>query len=184
LLFKVAAGFRLQGDTTTYVLDPGWYPWLNLLAYLVAAGLFGYLAWAAWRGRGIDSPARRAIEFSLAIVTMLLVSPHTAQDYLITALPVLAVWLWLWSHRLPSPWTVGQMALGGAAAFLIGVFVPMTVVARLLPFTWLVSVTGNTNNAVFVDQVGSAIGAYNFFGLPGLGVLLAWLLLVRLERQR
>jgi hypothetical protein len=141
------------------------------------------LLFTAWRGRAADSAARRAIEFSLAVVTMLLVSPHTAQDYLVTALPVLAVGLYLWSSRLPRPWSVGQVALGAAAAILIGVFVPMNVAARAIPFGWLLSVTGNANNALFVDQIGSAIGAYDFFGFPGLGLLLAWLVLVRLERQ-
>jgi hypothetical protein len=47
----------------------------------------------------------------------------------------------------------------------------------------LLSATQNTQNVLFVDQIGQAIGAYNFFGLPGLGLLLAWLSLVRLERQ-
>ena len=183
LLFKVAAGFRLQGDTTTYVLDQAWYPWLNALAYLITATLLAYLLYAAWRGRSVDSSQRRSIEFSLAIVTMLLISPHTAQDYLVTALPLLAVWPWLQAHRLPQPWPTSQTLLASLAALLIGVFVPMNIVARFRPFDWLIDLTHNANNAVFVDQVGSAIGAYEFFGLPGLGLLLAWLVLFRLERQ-
>jgi Glycosyltransferase family 87 len=183
LLFKVAAGFRLEGDTTSYVLSPSWMPVLNLIAYAAAAALVSYLLWAAWRGRQHDSVARRSIEFSLGILTMLLVSPHTAQDYLVTVLPVMAVWLWLWAKALPRTWGVGQTLLTGMAALLIGVFVPMNLVARVLPIGWLLDVTQNTNNILFVDQIGQAIGAYNFFGLPGLGLLLAWLALVRLERQ-
>lgn len=183
LLFKLAAGFRLQGDTTTYVLDPSLFPVLNLLAYAITAGLLVYLGFAAWRGRRSDSFARRSIEFSLALVTMLLVSPHTAQDYLVTVLPVLAVWLYLWRRELPRPWGAGQTVLGGVAALLIGVFVPMNIAARALPIGWLLTVTGNTQNSLFVDQIGSAIGAYDFFGFPGVGLLLAWLLLLRLERQ-
>jgi hypothetical protein len=182
LIFKLGAGFRLQGDTTTYVLDPGLVPVLNGLAYVLAAGLIGYLFVAAWRGRTHDSTARRSIEFSLAIVTMLLVSPHTAQDYLVTALPVLAVWLFLWVKGLPRPWTLGQTALGVAAALLIAVFVPMNLAARVLPIGWLLSVTNNAHNVLFVDQIGQAIGAYEFFGFPGVGLLLGWLLLVKLER--
>jgi Glycosyltransferase family 87 len=183
LLFKVGAGFRLQGDTTTYILDPRLFPVLNVLAYALSAALVAYLLFVAWRGRGRDSIARRSIEFSLAILTMLLVSPHTAQDYLVTALPVLAVWLYLWSQRLPRPWSIGQTALGGLAALLIGVFVPMNLFARVLPLGWLVSVTDNAHNILFVDQIGQAIGAYDFFGFPGMGLLLGWVLLVRLERQ-
>jgi hypothetical protein len=182
LLFKLAAGFRLQGDTTQYVLDPAWFPALSLLAYALSAGLVAYLLWAAWRGRADDSLGRRSIEFSLAIVTMLLVSPHTAQDYLVTALPVLAVWLYLWTQRLPRAWSLGESLLGGAAALLIGVFVPMNLAARVLPIGWLLALSHNSQNVLFTDQIGSAIGAYEFLGFPGLGLLLGWLLLVRLER--
>jgi hypothetical protein len=183
LIYKIAAGFRLQGDTTVYVLDPALFPILNGLAYVLVVGLVGYLLLAAWRGRNHDSLARRSIEFSLAIVTMLLISPHTAQDYLVTVLPVLAVWLFLWVRRLPQPWTVGQTVLGAASALLIGVFVPMNLAARVLPISWLLSVTNNAHNVLFVDQIGQAIGAYQFFGFPGLGLLLGWVLLTRLERS-
>jgi hypothetical protein len=141
------------------------------------------LLWAVWRARGDGSAERRAIEFSLASVTMLLISPHTAQDYLVTVLPVFGVWLYLWSKRQPRPWTIGHTLLAAAAALLIGVFVPMNLVARVIPFGALLSLTHNTQNALFVDQIGSAIGAYNFFGFPGLGLLLAWLALARLERM-
>ncbi|HET6319090.1 MAG TPA: glycosyltransferase family 87 protein, partial [Chloroflexota bacterium] len=82
LVFKLAAGFRLQGDTTTYVLDPGWYPWLSGLSYVLVTALVGYLLWLVWRTRNGASMERIALEFGLASVTMLLISPHTAQDYL------------------------------------------------------------------------------------------------------
>ena len=183
LLFKLADGFRLQGDTNTYVLDPRIFPTLNVIAYAITAALMGYLLFVARRGRHDPSMERRAIEFSLALVTMLLVSPHTAQDYLVLLLPVLAVWLWLWTRARPRPWSVGMTLLGLVASVLIGVFVPMNVAARALPIHWLLTVTGNVNNALFVDQIGSAIGAYDFFAFPGLGMILAWVLLVRLERQ-
>jgi hypothetical protein len=183
LIFKIADGFRLQGDTPNYVLSPVAYPALNVLAYVISFALIGYMAFAAWRGRGQNSTTRRSIEFSLALVTMLLVSPHTAQDYLVTVLPVLGVWLYLWTHSLPRAWGVGQTLLGGAAAGLIGVFVPMNFAARALPIGWLLNVSGNAHNTLFVDQIGSAIGAYDFFGFPGVGLLLAWMLLVRLERH-
>jgi hypothetical protein len=183
LLFKLAARWQLQGDTTTYLLNPTWYPWLNALAYLLPVGLIAYLGYAAWRGRKTDSTSRRAIEFGLGVITMLLISPHTAQDYLVTALPVLAVWLWLWARREPRAWSFSQTVHASAAALLIGVFVPMNVVARILPFNVLLSLSHNAQNSLFTDQIGSAIGAYDFFGFPGLGLVLAWLLLVRLERQ-
>jgi hypothetical protein len=183
LIFKAADGFRLQGDTTNYVLNPAAFPILSAAAYAVAAALIGYFLFAAWRGRRHDSSARRSIEFSLGVVTMLLVSPHTAQDYLVTFLPIFGVWLFLWTHGLPRRWGVGQSIVAGLATVLIGVFVPMNVAARALPLTWLLAATGNSNNSLFVDQIGSAIGPYEFFGFPGVGLLLAWVVLVRLERQ-
>jgi hypothetical protein len=78
---------------------------------------------------------------------------------------------------------VGQTLLAGVAAVLIAVFVPMNFAARALPIGWLLTVTGNAHNTLFVDQIGSAIGAYEFFGFPGVGLLLAWLVMMRLERQ-
>jgi hypothetical protein len=158
-------------------------PFLNVAAYAIAAALIVYLFWAAWRGRRHDSTARRSIEFSLGLVTMLLVSPHTAQDYLVTVLPVFGVWLFLWTRGLPRAWGAGQSTLAAVAALLIGVFVPMNVAARALPISWLLAVTGNSQNSLFVDQIGSAIGSYEFFGFPGVGLLLAWVVLMRLERQ-
>jgi hypothetical protein len=186
LLFKIGAGFRLQGDTTAYVLDPRLFPVLSILAYVLAAALVGYLLLVAWRGRkraDNASMTRRSIEFSLAIVTMLLISPHTAQDYLVSVLPVLAVWLYLWSHGLPRAWSLGQTVLGALATLFIAVIVPMNLFVHVLPISWLLSVTDNAHNSLFVDQIGSGIGAYEFFGFPGLGLLLGWVLLVRLERQ-
>ena len=105
--------FRLQGDTTTYVARPapGSRP---ERAGLRAGRRAGRLSAVRRLARpGPDSLARRSIEFSLAILTMLLVSPHTAQDYLVTALPVLAVWLYLWSQRTAAAVErLGQTALG------------------------------------------------------------------------
>ncbi|TME21778.1 MAG: hypothetical protein E6I75_30725 [Chloroflexi bacterium] len=59
----------------------------------------------------------------------------------------------------------------------------MNVAARALPIGLMLNLSGNANNGLFLDQIGSAIGAYEFFGFPAVGLLLGWLLLVRLERQ-
>ena len=80
------------------------------------------------------------------------------------------MWLYLWWNRWPRAWGIGQTLLALLAALLIGVFVPMNLVAHVLPFGWLLNVTHNAQNILFVDQIGSAIGAYEFFGFPGLGL--------------
>jgi Glycosyltransferase family 87 len=183
LIYKFADGFQLRGDTANYVLNPAEFPVLNVASYAIAAALIGYLLFAAWRGRRYDSTARRSIEFSLGLVTMLIVSPHTAQDYLVIVLPVFGVWLFLWTRGLPRSWSLVQSLAAAAAALLIGVFVPMNLAVRALPIGWLLSVSGNSHNVLFVDQIGSAIGAYEFFAFPGVGLLLAWVVLMRLERQ-
>jgi hypothetical protein len=184
LVYKIAAGFRLEGDSTAYVLPSGWLPVLNVLAYLLAAGLVAYLLLVAWRSRGRHGLARRSIEFSLAIVTMLLVSPHTAQDYTVAVLPVIGVGLYLALRGEPERWSGGLLALGGAAAVLVGVFLPMNVMSRALLLGPLLDLTHNAHNPLFTagDPAVPGIGVYDFFGFPGLGLLLAWLVLARLER--
>jgi Glycosyltransferase family 87 len=184
LIYKAAAGFRLEGDSTTYALPTDWLPVLNVLAYLLAAGLVAYLLLVAWRSRGRPGLVRRSIEFSLAIVTMLLVSPHTAQDYTVAMLPVFGVGLYLALRGEPVRWSPGMLALGAVAAVLVGVFLPMNVMGRALLLGPLLDLTHNARNPLFTagDTASPGIGVYDFFGFPGLGLLLAWLMLVRLER--
>jgi Glycosyltransferase family 87 len=182
LLYKLAAGWRLEGDSTTYALPPEWLPVLNVLAYLLAAGLVAYLLLVAWRSRGRDGLVRRSVEFSLAIVTMLLVSPHTAQDYTVAMLPIFGVGLYLAVRGEPVRWSPGLLGLGGAAALLVGVFLPMNLMGRLLLLGPLLAWTHNAQNPLFTDLPANGIGVYDFFGFPGLGLLLAWVVLVRLER--
>jgi Glycosyltransferase family 87 len=182
LLYKAAAGFRLDGDSTAYALPADWLPVLNLVAYALAASLVAYLLLVAWRSRGRHGLARRSIEFSLAIVTMLLVSPHTAQDYTVAMLPVFGVGLYLTLRGEPVRWSPGLVVLGCTAAVLVGVFLPMNVMGRVLLLGPLLELTHNAQNPLFGDQAGGGIGVYDFFGFPGLGLVLAWVVLVRLER--
>ena len=184
LVYKVAAGFRLEGDSTAYALPPDWLPALNVAAYALAAGLVAYLLLVAWRSRGRQGLVRRSIEFSLAIVTMLLVSPHTAQDYTVAMLPVFGVGLYLALRGEPVRWSPDMLVLGVAAAVLVGVFLPMNVMGRALLLGPLLDLTHNAQNPLFTagEPATPGIGVYDFFGFPGLGLLLAWLVLVRLER--
>jgi hypothetical protein len=102
-----------------------------------------------------------------------------------------AVVTWIYSHThstfLVSAFLVGRIlsvTLGGlASALLVGVFAPVSLVERLLPLPALLALSHNAGVRFFSpDEIGGGIGAYDFFGFPGLGLLLAWLVLVRLER--
>lgn len=182
LIYKAAAGFRLQPDSKTYVLDPSWEPFLNLLTYAVTLALVGYLLIVAWRSRSRTAPSRRGIELSLAFVTMLLVSPHTAHDYTVVMLPVIAFWVALWLRGAPSRWPPALLVAGVSSAFLIGVFLPMSVMSRIVPIDGLLAATRNGANSYFTgDPIGRGIGAYDFLGFPGLGLLVAWVVVAVLE---
>jgi hypothetical protein len=184
LIYKAAAGFRLQGDTTAYVLSRDWLPVLNVVAYVAAVLLIVYLLWVAWRSRGSASPERRGVEFGLGVVTMLLVSPHTAQDYTVAVLPVLALWAALGWRGWPRPWSAPLVGAAVLAALLIGVFLPMSVMTRIVPIDRLLEVTHNAQNALFTtDQIGLGVGAWDFFGFPGLGLLVAFGVSVTLEAR-
>lgn len=184
LVYKLGAGFRLgEGYSRSYALTESWMPLLNMLSYAAELGLLGYLLLVAWRNRGNHHPARRAIEYSLAIATMLLVSPHTAHDYMAAMLPGFSVLAFAGARRIPGRWPP-LLAIGAAAsALLIGVFVPLSLALRLLPMEALVATTGNSANTYLATQIGYGFGAYHFFGFPGAGLILSWLVLVSLERR-
>lgn len=182
MLFKLASGFRLSPGSLEMAVPAAWVPPLNLLATGLAALVGLHLLWAAWQGRTVDAPARRAVELSLAVAVMLLVSPHTAQDYLVALLVVFGVLASLAHGGLPGRWRWPLATTAIAAALLVGVFVPVSLAAAVLGSA-LRAFGGAADVLATVDAaIGSGIGRYQFFGLPGLGLLLVWAVLVRLER--
>lgn len=183
LVYKLAAGFRLEGEPGRLALPTAWAPGLNLLAYALALALLLHLLVVAWRNRDTDSAERRSLEFSVAVVVMLLVSPHTAQDYTIVMLPVFTALAFLWLQGVPGRWSRWSVGATLVSALLIGVFVPVQVLARTRVLEALFDVTGTVRTPWLAEQMGSGIGAYQFFGFTGLGLLLAWLVLARLERR-
>ncbi len=112
---------------------------------------------------------------------MLLVSPHTAQDYMIVMLPVFTVLAVLWRRRRPAAWPLSATVASAAAAVLVGLFVPVSILERAGPWKWLVRVAGLREGPSDTWLMGSGIGAYQFFGFAGLGLLLAWLVLAWLR---
>lgn len=172
LVHKLGAGFQLEGNS---VRLNEWAPVLNIVSYALVAALAAYVLWLAIRGRGRDTVARRSLEFSLAIVTMLLISPAIGHEHVIVTLPAFATLYFLWR----GGGLTGMLSWSAVGALLlIGVFLPMSVVSRLIPFDALVSITSNTS-APFLKN----IGAYDFFGFVGAGLIVLWGVLAMAVRR-
>lgn len=183
LIFKIGTVFRLQPDRIAYALDPSLAPVLNVVAYVGAAVLAVYTLSVGWRSRADPRWTRRALGFALAITTMLLISPHAAQDYTAAMLPVFGVLAVLLLAGQPKPWPWRWRLAAVASAFLVGVFLPASLVASLLRLDALMALAGNAGNRFVADYLGNGIGVYQLLGFPGYGLLIAWGLVAVLEAR-
>lgn len=176
LLFKIAAGFKLDGSAVHAVEAA---QLVGAVATVVAAMLLGHLVVTAWRGRGENSVRTRSLEFGLAVTVMLLVSPHTAMEYVVVLLPVFTATFALFVETRPAqrPGAIGAIGLLGV--LLVGVFVPVNLLTRLLFVDALIALSGNAA----VPFLASPIGAYAYFGFVGIGIIVTWLALVLLIRR-
>ncbi|GEM_PF-4557891 len=179
LLFKVAAGFRLSDSgSLKYAISPDAVPVISVVAYAASLAVLGYLLFAAWRSPALGSMERRSIEFCLAVMTMLLISPHTAHEFTIVTLIVFGV-LGHVALTRRELWTDKLKIAALLALLLIGVFIPIDALAGVLPLRSILTLFGNPPNPAF----GYGLGAYDFLGLPGLGLLLLWLVVLVLEQR-
>lgn len=178
LIFKFASGFKLApGDASVVTTSAA--PQLNGLAYALQGSLLLYLLWIAWRGRADTSSDRRSLEFAFAIIAMLVVSPHTAHDPMILSLPAFTVLAYLWARGRPRRWPAALTGVAAAGAFLVGLFLPISIVARVIPVVPLMELAGNRSSSFF----GANLGAYDLLGFPGVGLLLTLAALAWLERS-
>jgi len=171
-VYKIAAGFRLGN---AYFLDMSQESEraARLISYVLSVPVIAYFAFVAWRGRASADPRRRAIEFSIAILVMLLVSPSTPHEFMLLALPAYATAIRLFQSGIPRPWprlATGSLALSIA---LVATVVPLSVVTSVLPIAWLRDLVG----AGLLDP-GEF---YRFLLFPGVGLLLLCGLMVWLE---
>lgn len=183
LIQKVAAGFRVQTDPGTNVISgqlvrSDLAGLADVIAFSIAFLVVAHLALVTWRARALGGPERRMLEFGMALVVILLVSPHTSHEHMVTALPAFAVLFWLWRRARPAPWPLRRAALATAGALLVGVFLPLSVVGQVLQLDRLLAVTGNGQLVPM-----PAIGAYDLFAFPAIGLVLTWLAFVDLERS-
>lgn len=175
MVFKLAAGFEMQPNSAEIVHPP--HPHLlNLLVQFLSLLLLGYLAFVSWRGRNDSRLERRSIEFALAVTTMMLVAPHLALEHIVPMLLVFSILAWhAATHR--SAWSRTQVGVMLTAAVLIGCFVPLSLLARALFVPTLMRWTGNEDALFF----GPTIGSYALLCFAGLGILLTWGILARIE---
>lgn len=182
LIQKVASGFRVQTDPGTDVISgqlvrSDLAGLADVLALSLAVLILVHLVVVTWRARADGGLERRLLEFGMALIVMSLISPHTSHEHMVTALPALAVLFWLWRRGRPGRWPLSRTALASAGAVLVGVFVPLSVVGQVLQLDRLLVATGNGRLVPM-----PAIGAYDLFVFPALGLILIWLAFVDLER--
>jgi hypothetical protein len=183
LIHKVASGFRVQTDPGTNIISgqlmrSDMAGLAEAIAFSIALLVVAHLVLVTWRARAVGGSERRMLEFGMALVVMLLVSPHTSHEHMVTALPAFAVLFGIWRRARPASWPLRRMTLAVAGALLVGVFLPLSVIGQLLQLDRLLAVTGN---AQLVPM--PAIGAYDLFAFPAVGLVLTWLAFVDLERS-
>lgn len=182
LLMKLAAGFRVEpartGEISGYVVATDWSEAARIVGVALSLSAATYLLFRIARSRAEQTPERRAFEFSYGVITMLLVSPQTAHEYMVMALPALTVLLYLWRAGIPVGWPRWLTGTAAAAAMLICVFVPVSAAAVAFRLDALWEISGNRALGTVAP-----IGLYDHFGLSGLGLVLAWIAFAALDRS-
>lgn len=176
LLFKLAGGFHLQANS--YVASPPNAQLWSYFAYGLALALLGYLLYVTYRYRAADGIERRSIEFGLCIATMYMVAPTVGHEHLPSLMLAYTILIWYWLRR-PAARSRATIALAVASLVLTGVYVPTQIVGAVLPLNAIMRALGNEGTPIF----GNTIGEYDFLGLPGYGVILAWVVFALLERR-
>lgn len=181
LINKAASGFRVQTDPGTDVISgqlvrSPHFELADMLAFALALLILVHLVVVTWRARSDRGRERLLLEFGMALVVMSLISPHTSHEHMATALPALAVAFWLWRRQMPRSWPLRRSILAGAGTLLVGVFAPFSIVGQVLQLDKLLVATGNGRLVPM-----PAIGAYDLFAFPAIGLVLIWLAFVDLE---
>ena len=170
IVHKLFAGFRV--DRYYSVVPPQLSGLANTVSVVVVVALLAYLAFIGWYGRAkVSSPERRAVEFSTALVAMLLVSPNTIQDYMLLVLPAYSTALWLCLRGWPSRWPPASTIGLWLSAILVGQFLPTSIFVRLVP--------GLSPMAAAAHM--TLPEAYVYYLFPGLGLVLLAGVLIWLE---
>lgn len=176
LIFKMASGFHLGAEP--HLAPPANAAVLNAVSTALAVAIFGYLMFVITRYRQRDDRVRRSVEFALALVTMYVIAPQTSHEHMASMVLVFTVLAWLRADY-SSTMTPTLTALACLSLFLIGVYLPMSLVATALGLGPLMLGLGN-DPAILS---GSPVGAYNFLGFAGYGLIIAWIVMAVVERR-
>lgn len=175
LLFKVAAGYRLENVSVA----PPNQAALSLIAYALELGFVAYLLYVAVRSRGSDGLERRAIEFAFGITTIYMVSPTVGHEHIVAMIIVYTVLAWYWLRRPGVSW--GLAVPAAVSLLMVGVYLPMPILDRILPLDAIMRLFGNEATAPWIFDY--PIAEYDFLGIPGYGAIIAWIVLAVLERR-
>lgn len=164
---KALAGFRLPQRAYSVEVAPEVAAVADaavLALTLVIIGLAALLLWR-WRPSPQLEQLRRFGGFGTVVALMIVLSPNTAYEYMILAIPAYAVLL-----RFGELGFIGRRAVVAAVASLL-------FVGNVIPnsfFVWVLAV-GALNTALSAAPHLAPTEAYKFLGFPALG---AWLLVV------
>lgn len=174
LIFKFSTGYQLDG---AHLGRPEHFNEISVAAYLAVFALLVYAFAAIYlHRRAPRDMSRRSIEFAFIVVTMYLAAPHAAHEHMNSMVVVYSILAWLWiSGRVPWSWPL--MTLGVVSVFLVGVFVPASLLGKAMQLDSVMRALGNEATPLF----GLPIGQYDFLGFPGVGLILAWFVMARLE---
>lgn len=174
LLFKIAAGYHLHNA----FVEPPNPQLLSNIGYVVEVGFLLYMLYVVFRYRASDGLERRAIEFALGVVTLYMVAPTIGHEHLPSMILVYTILAWYWL-RSPTTPPRSLITLAVASLALTGVYLPMQIVGKVLPLDAVMRALGNESTPIF----GIPIGEYDFLGFPGYGAILAWVVVVMVERR-
>jgi hypothetical protein len=176
LLYKAASGFHVGAGA--HLAEPANAQLLNYVAFGVELGLLGYLLYVVFRYRRTEGLERRSAEFALALVTMYLIAPQTSHEHMVSMILAYTVLGWLWLTR-SSVLSMRLIVITAVSLLLVGVYLPLSLVAAVVPLEDITRRLGNEAAAFS----GSPAGTYDFLGFPGYGLILGWVVLVIVERR-
>jgi 4-amino-4-deoxy-L-arabinose transferase-like glycosyltransferase len=128
---------KVGGGWLPGLVSPSHGAWTTLLGVFFNAGFLApavvWLAWDAWRRRRGWSEVETACWLLvLAFVVVFTLPSHRQSNYLLPAMPAVAVLLALSWERIPTPW-LGATAFASAVAALLALLFQVGIAGSVLP---------------------------------------------------